>query len=68
METKKKLNDDKMLADTRNNYNLDDIINGLSHITAHKEQMDESINTGLLTINISKLDSEKKLTTEKKRI
>ena len=36
------------------------IINGLSHITAHKEQMDESINSlSLLTTNISKLDSEK---------
>ena len=70
METKKKLNDDKMLADTfvKQSDNLDDIINGLSHITAHKEQMDESINSlSLLTTNISKLDSEKKLTTEKRK-
>jgi len=70
METKKKLNDDKMLADTfvKQSDNLDDIINGLSHITAHKEQMDESISSlSLLTTNISKLDSEKKLTTEKRK-
>ena len=70
METKKKLNDDKMLADTfvKQSDNLDDIINGLSHITKHKEQMDESINSlSLLTTNISKLDSEKKLTTEKRK-
>jgi DNA repair exonuclease SbcCD ATPase subunit len=70
METKKKLNDDKMLADTfvKQSDNLDDIISGLSHITAHKEQMDESINSlSLLTTNISKLDSEKKLTTEKRK-
>ena len=70
METKKKLNDDKMLADTfvKQSDNLDDIINGLSHITTHKEQMDESINSlSLLTTNISKLDSEKKLTTEKRK-
>ena len=70
METRKKLNDDKMLADTfvKQSDNLDDIINGLSHITAHKEQMDESINSlSLLTTNISKLDSEKKLTTEKRK-
>ena len=70
METKKKLNDDKMLADTfvKQSDNLDDIISGLSHITAHKEQMDKSINSlSLLTTNISKLDSEKKLTTEKRK-
>ena len=70
METRKKLNDDKMLADTfvKQSDNLDDIINGLSHITAHKEQMDQSINSlSLLTTNISKLDSEKKLTTEKRK-
>ena len=70
METRKKLNDDKMLADTfvKQSDNLDDIINGLSHITAHKEQMDKSINSlSLLTTNISKLDSEKKLTTEKRK-
>jgi DNA repair exonuclease SbcCD ATPase subunit len=70
METKKKLNDDKMLADTfvKQSDNLDDIISGLSHITVHKEQMDESISSlSLLTTNISKLDSEKKLTTEKRK-
>ena len=70
METKKKLNDDKMLADSfvKQSDNLDDIINGLSHITAHKEQMDGSINSlSLLASNISKLDSEKKLTTEKRK-
>ena len=70
METKKKLNDDKMLADTfvKQSDNLDDIISGLSHITTHKEQMDESISSlSLLTTNISKLDSEKKLTTEKRK-
>ena len=70
METKKRLNDDKMLADTfvKQSDNLESIINGLSHITAHKQQMDESINSlSLLTTNISKLDSEKKLTTEKRK-
>ena len=70
METKKRLNDDKMLADTfvKQSDNLVDIINGLSHITAHKEQMDESINSlSFLTSNISKLDSEKKLTMEKRK-
>ena len=70
METKKRLNDDKMLADTfvKQSDNLENIINGLSHITAHKEQMDESIsNLSLLTTNISKLDSEKKLNTEKRK-
>ena len=70
METKKRLNDDKMLADTfvKQSDNLESIINGLSHITAHKQQMDESIqNLSLLTSNISKLDSEKKLNTEKRK-
>ena len=70
METKKKLNDDKMLADTfvKQSDNLDDIINGLSHITKHKEQMDQSIESlSFLTSNISKLDSEKKLTMEKRK-
>ena len=70
METKKKLNDDKMLADTfvKQSDNLDDIISGLSHITAHKEQMDQSIESlSFLTSNISKLDSEKKLTMEKRK-
>jgi DNA repair exonuclease SbcCD ATPase subunit len=70
METKKKLNDDKMLADTfvKQSDTLESIINGLSHITAHKEQMDGSIQSlSLLTSNISKLDSEKKLNTEKRK-
>ena len=70
METKKRLNDDKMLADTfvKQSDSLDSIINGLAHITAHKEQKDESINSlSLLTSNISKLDSEKKLNTEKRK-
>ena len=70
METKKRLNDDKMLADTfvKQSDNLDDIINGLSHITTHKQQMDDSINSlSLLTSNISKLDSEKKLKEEKRK-
>ena len=70
METKKRLNDDKMLADTfvKQSDNLDDIINGLSHITTHKQQMDDSINSlSLLTSNISKLDSEKKLKKEKRK-
>ena len=70
METKKKLNDDKMLADTfvKQSDNLENIITGLSHITAHKEQMDSSIQSlSLLTTNISKLDSETKLNTEKRK-
>ena len=70
METKKKLNDDKMLADTfvKQSDTLESIINGLSHITTHKEQMDGSIQSlSLLTSNISKLDSEKKLNTEKRK-
>ena len=47
---------------------LDNIINGLSHIKSHKIQMDESIQSlSLLTTNISKLDSEKKLTKEKRK-
>jgi len=70
METKKRLNEDKDLADkfVKQSDNLDSVINGLSHITAHKEQMDESIQSlSLLTTNISKLDSEKKLTMEKRK-
>ena len=70
METKKRLNDDKMLADTfvKQSDNLESIIHGLSHITAHKEQMEASIQSlSLLTTNISKLDSEKKLNTEKRK-
>jgi DNA repair exonuclease SbcCD ATPase subunit len=70
METKKRLNEDKDLADNfvKKSDKLETIIHGLSHITAHKEQMDESINSlSLLTSNISKLDSEKKLTTEKRK-
>ena len=47
---------------------MDSIINGLSHITAHKNQMDSCINDfNLLTSNISKVDSEQKLTTERKK-
>ena len=47
---------------------METIINGLSHITAHKKQMDACINDfNLLTANISKVDSEQKLTTEKKK-
>ncbi len=70
METKKRLNEDKDLADkfVKQSDNLDSVINGLSHITAHKEQMDASIQSlSLLTTNISKLDSEKKLTMEKRK-
>ena len=45
IQTKKKLNEDKKLADkfVKNSDNLDSIINGLSHITAHKQQMDKCI-------------------------
>ena len=70
IETREKLNEDKNLADTflRKSSDLDSIINGLSHITAHKKQMDSCINDfNLLTSNISKVDSERKLTTEKKK-
>jgi len=70
IETKEKLNEDKTLADTflKKSSELDSIINGLSHITAHKQQMDSCINNfNLLTSNISKTDSEQKLTTEKKK-
>jgi len=70
IETKEKLNEDKSLADTflKKSSELDSIINGLSHITAHKQQMDSCINNfNLLTSNISKTDSEQKLTTERKK-
>jgi DNA repair exonuclease SbcCD ATPase subunit len=70
IQTKKRLNEDKNLADkfVKKSDNLDSIINGLAHITAHKEQMDECIESfNLLTTNISKIDSEQKLTTEKKK-
>jgi DNA repair exonuclease SbcCD ATPase subunit len=70
IETKEKLNEDKTLADTflKKSSELDSIINGLSHITAHKNQMDSCINNfNLLTSNISKTDSEQKLTTERKK-
>ena len=70
MNTKKKLNEDKLLADgfVKKSDSLDNIINGLSHIKSHKIQMDESIQSlSLLTTNISKLDSEKKLTKEKRK-
>ena len=70
IQTKKKLNEDKKLADkfVKKSDNLESIINGLSHITAHKEQMDTCIESfNLLTSNISKVDSEQKLTKEKKK-
>ena len=70
IQTKKRLNEDKNLADkfVRKSDDLDSIINGLAHITAHKEQMDKCIESfNLLTTNISKIDSEQKLTTEKKK-
>jgi len=70
METKKKLNDDKLLANefVKKSDSLDTIINGLSHIKSHKTQMDESIQSlSLLATNVSKLDSEQKLTTEKRK-
>jgi len=70
METKKKLNDDKLLATefVKKSDSLDTIINGLSHIESHKIQLDESIQSlSLLTANVSKLDSEEKLTIEKRK-
>jgi DNA repair exonuclease SbcCD ATPase subunit len=70
IQTKKKLTEDKDLADkfVKKSDELESIINGLSHITAHKEQMDSCINDfNLLTSNISKMDSEQKLTTERKK-
>jgi len=70
METKKKLNEDKDLADkfVKKSDSLESIINGLSHITAHKQQMDECIQSfSLLTSNISKVDSDQKLTKERKK-
>ena len=70
MQTKKRLNDDKRLADkfVKKSDELESIISGLSHITAHKQQMDECIESfNLLTSNISKVDSEQKLTKERKK-
>tara|TARA_R110002020_G_scaffold41738_2_gene122769 strand:- start:3687 stop:6842 length:3156 start_codon:yes stop_codon:yes gene_type:complete len=70
IQTKKKLTEDKDLADkfVKKSDELDSIINSLSHITAHKEQMDSCINSfNLLTSNISKTDSEQKLTKERKK-
>jgi len=70
MQTKKKLNEDKSLADkfVKKSDELESIISGLSHITAHKQQMDECIESfNLLTSNISKVDSEQKLTKERKK-
>ena len=70
METKKKLNDDKLLANefVKKSDSLDTIINGLSHIESHKAQLDESIQSlSLLTANVSKLDSEEKLTIERRK-
>mgnify|MGYP000861074323 CR=1 FL=1 len=70
METEKKLNQDKKLADKfiKESDKLETIINGLSHITSHKQQMDECIQQfSLLTSNISKVDSDEKLTIERKK-
>ena len=70
MQTNKRLNDDKSLADkfVKKSDELESIISGLSHITAHKQQMDECIESfNLLTSNISKVDSEQKLTKERKK-
>ena len=70
IQTKKRLNEDKQLADkfVKKSDNLDSIINGLAHITAHKKQLDSCIESfNLLTSNISKVDSEQKLTKEKKK-
>ena len=70
MQTKKRLNEDKNLADkfVKKSDELESIISGLSHITAHKQQMDECIESfNLLTSNISKVDSEQKLTKERKK-
>jgi len=70
MQTKKRLNEDKNLADkfVKKSDELESIISGLSHITAHKQQMDECIESfNLLTSNISKVDSEQKLTRERKK-
>ena len=70
METKKKLNEDKELADSfvKQSDKLESVINGLAHITAHKQQMDECIQSfSLLTSNISKVDSDQKLTKERKK-
>ncbi len=70
IETKEKLSEDKSLADTflKKSSELESTINGLSHITAHKEQMDSCINSfNLLTSNISRVDSDQKLSTERKK-
>ena len=70
METKRRLNDDKALADkfVKESDNLVSIINNLSHITLHKEQMDECIDQlSLVTSNISKVDSQSQLIVEKKK-
>tara|TARA_B100000959_G_C14833875_1_gene563061 strand:- start:45 stop:1016 length:972 start_codon:yes stop_codon:yes gene_type:complete len=70
METKRRLNDDKALADkfVKESDNLVSTINNLSHITLHKEQMDECINQlSLVTSNISKVDSQSQLIVEKKK-
>ncbi len=70
IQTKKRLTEDKKLADkfVRKSDELERTINELSHITKHKSQMDECISSfNLLTSNISKVDSEQKLTQEKKK-
>ena len=70
IQTKKRLTEDKKLADkfVKKSDELERTINELSHITKHKSQMDECISSfNLLTSNISKVDSEQKLTQEKKK-
>ena len=70
METKKKLNDDNLLATefVKKSDSLDTIITGLSPIDSHQIPLDESIQSlSLLTANVSKLDSEEKLTIEKRK-
>ena len=70
IQTKKRLTEDKKLADkfVKKSDELERTINELSHITKHKSQMDECISSfNLLTSNISKIDSEQKLTQEKKK-
>jgi len=70
METKRRLNDDKALADkfVKESDNLVSIISNLSHIILHKEQMDGCIDQlSLVTSNISKVDSQSQLIVEKKK-
>jgi len=70
IETKKRLDEDKELANKYVNKSdqLDRIITNLSHIELHKSQMDDCIHQmSLLTSDMSSLDSESQLITEKKR-